>query len=413
MAGATREARAAGERLPDRISIGVLARTFPDELIDEVIDTAGVREKRFRLLPSRLVVLFTLACWLFIRTGYVGVLAKLVDAHLIQGGARGWTMPGTEAIGRARERLGVEPLRLLFAKVAGPCGSPQMPGVFYAGLRVATLDGFILDLKNTDENAAYFGRGGNGSGTASPYPQLRALVLAESGTRSLLAAAHGPCTSGEKTLALDLLGAFGPGMLVLADRNVISWKLWTAAALTGADLCWRVPASFALTPTGVLPDGTYLTALQPPRKKDGDPITVRIIEYSVTTTTSDGKDDDGTGEISELFVLATTLLDPAHAPAEDLADLYHARWQAETGIGDLKTAQGGGPEHVLRSKKPDTVTAEFYAMLCVYQAIRDLISYATPDGLDPGQVSFTKAIDAARDTVTRAALSPRAPNDAN
>ena len=51
-------------------------------------------------------------------------------------------------------------------------------------------------------------------------------------------------------------------------------------------------------------------------------------------------------------------------------------------------------------------------MLCVYQAVRDLIGYAAPSGLDPGRVSFTKAIDAARDTVTRAALSPPAPNGA-
>ena len=40
-------------------------------------------------------------------------------------------------------------------------------------------------------------------------------MLAESGTRSLLAAAHGPCSTGEKTLALDLLPALGPGMLLL------------------------------------------------------------------------------------------------------------------------------------------------------------------------------------------------------
>lgn len=414
MAGATREARAAGERLPDRISIGVLARTFTDELIDEVIDEAGAREKRYRLLPARLVVLLTLACWLFTRTGYVGVLGKLVDAHLVAGGARGWSMPGTEAIGRARERLGPAPLRLLFGKVVGPCGRAGTPGVFYRGLRVATVDGFTLDVKNTQENLEYFGRGGNGSGTKNPYPQLRALALAESGTRSLLGVAHGPCTVGEKTLALDLLPALGPGMLVLADRNFISFTLWTKAAATGADLCWRVPASFTLTPTAVLADGTYLSTLRAPRRKERDPVTVRIIEYSVTTShdarTGEGG-TDGAGEVSELFVLATTLLDPAHAPAEDLADLYHLRWQAETGIGDLK-GQRGSPEHVLRSKKPATAIQELYAMFCVYQAVRDLIDYASPPGLDPSRVSFTKAIDAARDTVTRAALSPPAPNGA-
>jgi hypothetical protein len=280
--------------------------------------------------------------------------------------------------------------------------------VFYGGLRVATVDGFTLDLPDTAENAEHFGRGGNGSGSANPYPQLRALLLAESGTRSLLAAAHGPCSSGEQTLALDLLGALGPGMLVLADRNFISWNLWTKAAATGADLCWRVGASFTLTPTTVLADGTYLSALKPPRTKDGPPVTVRIVEYTVTTTDGQG----GQGQVSEVFALATTLTDPATAPAGDLADLYHRRWQAETGIGDLKTAQRGGPEHVLRSKKPATVTQEFYAMLCVYQAVRDLIGYAAPSGLDPGQISFTKAIDAARDTITRAALSPQPPKHA-
>jgi hypothetical protein len=157
----------------------------------------------------------------------------------------------------------------------------------------------------------------------------------------------------------------------------------------------------------VLADGTYLTQLAPPRKKDGPAVTVRIVEYTVTSSSADGKDD-----VSELFALATTLTDPALAPAVDLAELYHRRWQAETGIADLKTAQRGGPEQVLRSKKPATVEQELYAMLCVYQAVRDLIGYAAPDGLDPGRISFTKAIDAARDTITRAALSPQQPNSA-
>jgi len=385
-----------------------LARTFTNELLDEVIDAADVREQRYRLLPARLVLLFVLACWLFTRSGYDGVMGKLADAHVLDGAGRGWQVPTSAAIARARGRLGPTPLRLLFARVAGPAGTPDTPGVFYRGLRVATVDGFTLDLPDTPQNAEHFGRGGNGSGSGNPYPQLQALLLAESGTRSLLGAAYGPCSIGEKSLALDLLPALGPGMLVLADRNFISWKLWSKAAATGADLCWRVSASFNLKRMKVLPDGTYLTRLAPQRRKDGDPVTVRIIEYTVTTTDS----ADGKHEVSELFALATTLLDPAQAPAGDLADLYHRRWQAETGIGDLKTAQRGGPEAVLRSKSPAMVEQELYAMLCVYQGIRDLIGYAAPTGLDPGRVSFAKAIDAARDTVTRAALSPQQPSHA-
>lgn len=391
------------ERLPDRISIGVLARTFTPELLEEVIDVAGVREVRYRRLPARLMMVFTLACWLFMRSGYGLVLSKLADAQALEGAGWGdWQAPRTGSISKAKARLGAEPFKLLFARVAGPAGTVQTPGAFYAGLRVATVDGFTLDLPDTAENGEFFGRGANGSASANPYPQLRALALAEAGTRSLLAAAYGPCGTGEQTLAADLLGALGPGMLVLADRNFASFKLWGQAAATGADLCWRMSASFALPVIEVLPDGTYLSQLRPPRKADGPPITVRVIEYSVTTT------DRARGrETSEVFALATTLLDDQPHPAIDLAHLYHHRWQAETGIGDLKTTQRGGPETVLRSKTPAMVEQEFWAMLCVYQAIRDLIAYAAPPGLDPGRVSFKRALHAAQDSATRAALSPR------
>lgn len=374
----TREARAAQERLPDRISIGVLARTFPASVLDEVIEAAGVRELRHRRLPARLMMVFTLACWLFMRSGYGLVLSKLADAQAMQGQGWGdWQAPWTGSITKAKAKLGAAPFKLLFARTASPAGTAGTPGVFYAGLRVVTVDGFTLDVPDTAENAEFFGRGGNGSESRNPYPQLRALALAESGTRVLLAATYGPSSSGEQTLAADLLPALGPGMLVLADRNFASFKLWQAAAATGAQLCWRMSASFTLPVRQALPDGTYLSELTPPRRKDGPPIPVRVIEYSVRTTDEDGQ------ETSELFALATTLLDDQAYPAMELAQLYHARWQAETGIGDLKTAVRGGPEVLLRSKTPAMVEQEFWAMLCVYQAIRELISYATPTGLDP------------------------------
>ena len=398
----TREVKAGLERLPDRISIGVLARAFPPSVLDEVIEAAGVRELRYRRLPARLMMVFTLACWLFMRSGYGLVLSRLADAQALTGGGWGdWQAPGTGSITKAKAKLGAEPFKLLFARTTTPTGTAETPGVFHAGLRVVTVDGFTLDLPDTAENAEFFGRGGNGSGTRNPYPQLRALALAESGTRMLLAASYGPASTGEQTLAVDLLPALGPGMLVLADRNFASWKLWQATAGTGAQLLWRMSASFTLPVQQVLPDGTYLSQLTPPRTSDGAPIQVRVIEYSVTTT------DDTGQQTSELFALATTLLDEQAYPAVGLAQLYHARWQAETGIADLKTTIRGGPEVVLRSHSPAMVAQEFWAMLCVYQAIRELISHtATPTGLDPGRISFKRALEAARDSVTRAALSP-------
>jgi hypothetical protein len=100
------------------------ARTFPKGLLDEVIDAAGVREVRRRLLPARLVLLVTLAAWLFMRCGYGLVLSKLADAQASSGRGRGDWRPATSgALCKARERLGGDVVRLLFERVKGVKGS--------------------------------------------------------------------------------------------------------------------------------------------------------------------------------------------------------------------------------------------------------------------------------------------------
>ena len=67
--------------LPDRISVGVLARVFTPELVDAAVDAAGHRQQRRRLLPAQLVMYFVLALWLFRapNCGYGQVMTKLAD----------------------------------------------------------------------------------------------------------------------------------------------------------------------------------------------------------------------------------------------------------------------------------------------------------------------------------------------
>jgi hypothetical protein len=99
------------------------------------------------------------------------------------------------------------------------------------------------------------------------FPQARWVAAAESGTGSLPGAAIGRHTDAEQPPAADLLGCFGPGMLVLADRKFLSWSLARAFLATGAHILWRASASFALKPVKVLADGTYLAELKPPGRK--------------------------------------------------------------------------------------------------------------------------------------------------
>ena len=151
----------------------------------------------------------------------------------------------------------------------------------------------------------------------------------------------------------------------------------------------------------VLADGSYLSRLSPPRKEvraGAAPIIVRVVEYHLLAT-------DGTP--TETFALISTLLDVEAAPAAELAELYHARWQIENAFGAFKS-QLKGNGVVLRSKTPDGAEQELWALLCAYHAIRELICAAAElTDQDPLRLSFIAALDAVRGPVgDPAAFSP-------
>jgi hypothetical protein len=411
--------------LPDRISIGVLTRVFTPELVDAAVTDAGAREQRRRLLPARLVVYFVLALWLFRgrNCGYGQVMTKLADGLYHQrrgkdllsgqldpdgwvdaGGGRRWKPPNISNLSRGRGRLGPAPVRFLLDQVTGLIGDEQDPGVCCCGLRVVSIDGTVSDVPDSPANDEHFGRPSNQTRDGA-FAQVRWLAAAESGTGSLLGASLGPYRDSEQALARDLLeqGCFGPGMLVLADRTFLSWALAREFLAAGAHILWRASASFTLKPVKVLADGTYLAELKPPRKKDGPPLTARVIEYTVHTVPDDGA-DGGDEETSEVFCLVTDLLDPQEYPALDLACCYPCRWGCETVIGHHKTDMGEG-QPVLRSKDPAGVEQEMWALFAVYQAICKITGTgAAAAGIPPDKISFPHALAAATDTV--AAFSP-------
>lgn len=384
-------------RLEDRISVGVLARAFPRQSVEEAIDAAGAREQRSRMLPAWLTVYFVLALALFMDMGAGRVMRRL--AGTLAWAAQGVTVavPSEEALSNARSRLGAGPLRLLFEKTAGLVAGPGTPGAFWRGLHLVALDGSTLDLQDTEANWERFGgpstKDASGKRLRGAFPQARLLALAECGTRALIAAVIGAYATGEKTLTTGLLPRLAAGMLVLADRNFAGYELWRDAAATGAELLWRIGTSFTLPVDRVLADGTYLSVLKAPgrlRKTGARDITVRVIEYRL---------ENADGQVTETFTLITTLLDPGTAPARELAGLYHARWQIETALGAFKSEMKGAGV-VLRSKTPDGAEQEIWALLCAYHAIREMICAAAALARqDPLRISFVSALDTVRGPV--------------
>jgi hypothetical protein len=385
------------ERLSDRIAIGLLTRAFTPEAVDAAVASTDSGEVRSRLLPARVTVYYVLAMCLFSGQGYEEVMRLLVGGlEWMSRWRRAWTVPSTAAIAKARARLGPEPLRVLFEATVRPLATDATRGAWYRGLRLVAMDGATLDAPDTTENDEQFGRPGSGRGEGKgAFPQIRLVGVAECGTHAIFAAAIGPYSSPERTLATYVLPAVGPGMLLMADRGFTSHELWQTASATGADLLWRATNVFSLPVLHELPDGSYLSHLI---RKGHQPIAVRVIEYTI---------DDGRAPEDEHYRLVTTLLDPGQAPALELAELYAQRWEFETALDELKTHQRGA-KVVLRSKSPDGVEQEVWGFLLVHWAIRDLMHTAALDGdVDPDRVSFIRTLRLARRTVTeQAAFSP-------
>ena len=334
-----------------------------------------------------------LAMALFSSAGYEEVMRNLVEGLSWESGWRqSWTVPSQPAISQACARLGVEPLAQLFARACVPLATPETPGGFWRGWRLVSIDGTTLDVADTAENVAAFGRPGSSRGEGvGAFPQVRLVGLAECGTHAIFAAAIGPYSTGETTLARELTRAMGPGMLVVADRGFYSFGLWNQARSGGAELLWRTKSNHRLAVEERLDDGSYLSRLFEIAnfKRRGAGVPVRVVEYTLN--------DPGRPQAEDTrYRMLTTILDPQQAPAEELAACYAQRWEFESVLDELKIHQRG-PRVVLRSRTPDGVRQEAWGHLCVHYAIRALMGSAAGDrGIDPDRISFTRTLHAAR-----------------
>jgi Insertion element 4 transposase N-terminal/Transposase DDE domain len=247
------------QRLSDHVALGVLTKTFPPSLVDEVVAATGRAEQRQRLLPARLVVYYVLAMTLFSEASYEEVAPNLVEGLAWESGWRdSWEVPSKSAIFQARSRLGSAPLEALFERACVPLGTPATAGSFYKGWRLVSLDGTTLDVADTEENTETFGRPGSGRGEGvGAFPQLRLVALAESGTHAVFAAAIGAYSEGENGLARKLVSSAGPDMLVLADRGFTGHPLFSAFAASRAELLWRAKDNAVLPVLEHYKDGSF------------------------------------------------------------------------------------------------------------------------------------------------------------
>lgn len=393
----------AGSRITDYISLGVVAKTFPRETVQAVLAATGTASRRQRDLPAHVVVYYVIALALYMPASYREVLRCLLEGlQWLLGPGASVRVTGKSGISQARTRLGWKALQQLHDEIVKPIAVQATRGAWYRKWRLISLDGSTLDVADQKGNAKAFGRPAASRGK-SAFPQLRFVALVENGTHVLFGTQVAGVETGELPLATTALRSLRGGMLCLADRLFYGYDLWTRACATGADLLWRVKKNMRLPCAQRLPDGSYLSSIYPtPRdqRQGRNGVVVRVVEYTL----------EGVPGAEPIYRLLTTILDPAVAPAAELAALYHERWEIETALDELKTHLRGA-RIVLRSKTPALVKQEFYGLMLAHFAVRGLMHEAAlKAGEDPDRLSFLHAVRVVRRKIARfASLPPGVP----
>src|SRR3954468_4937485 len=148
----------AGIRVSDHISLGVLARTFPLEEVRRVLAETGRASERERDLPAHVMGYYAIALALYTASGTREVLRCLLEGLRWLWGAEAVRVAGKSGISQARARLGEAPLRRLYERLVRPVATRATKGARYREWRLVSLDGSCLEVADTTENAAAFGR---------------------------------------------------------------------------------------------------------------------------------------------------------------------------------------------------------------------------------------------------------------
>jgi len=370
----------AGGWLPGHVRLGLLEAQLGDGVIEAVIEGAVragrlARPVRRRLMSLELTCRFTVAMTLSPECGYRETMARLAGHLLDVPWARRWHVPGSKVVTGWRRLLGWQVMEEVFWQAAGSIvdlATPHGQAALWCGLELCAIDGFQIDVPATGANREEFGSSGTSDGSG-PFPQARAVLVTARAARAMLGAAMDACSVGEQTLIARLVAGHPEifaGRVFVVDRNFLGHELATAILDAGGHLVMRVKQGISLpaVPGGWLSDGSRMSYLNAPSRRVADRLPVRVVEHNVTVPGPDAE------TVSELYCLATTLLDHQRFPAEAIREAYPQRWSAsETTIGENKTTvTGAGPSAgpALRSGEPDLVRQEFWAWLTGAQLVR-------------------------------------------
>jgi hypothetical protein len=149
----------AGSRITDYVSLGVVAKTFPINMIRSALSVTGRASIRERDLPAHVMMYYVIAMALYTQCSAREVLRCLLEGiQWLLGPSQAIKVTCRSGISQARTRLGWEPVRELHDQVVRPIAVKTTRGAWYRQWRLVSLDGSTLDVADEPANEAAFGR---------------------------------------------------------------------------------------------------------------------------------------------------------------------------------------------------------------------------------------------------------------
>jgi hypothetical protein len=364
----------------------MIENIVPHATIATVLAAEGRFTERERKLNLLVTVQLVIMMNLYTTDSIGAVLEKMAQGLRYIWPDPDYQVPNASAVSYRRDQVGARPVVALFHQVCQPLAEPDTPGAFLFGLRLMAIDGTTEAIPDTPANVAAFGRHNSDRGP-SAFPQVKGVYLVECGTHAIVDAGFWPVKTSERVGGFRMLRSVTAGMLLMWDRGFHDYDMFVQARQRGAHVLARLPGHVKPTLVRTLEDGSYLAYLQPSdyqRRKKGERLLVRVIEYTITDPNLPGW--------GETHRLVTTLLDPAAYPILELICAYHQRWEIEITIDEIDTHQRLLPG-TLRSRKPVGVIQELYGLLIAHYIIRTCMYQAAQQAqLDPDRLSFIGAV---------------------
>lgn len=297
----------------------------------------------------------------------------------------------TAAYCRARAKLPTALLQRLALDVGHHLEAQAPAAWLWRGRPVRLVDGSTSRLPDTPENQQAYPQ----PKTQQPglgLPILRWVVLLSLATAAVLGLAYGPYQgkqTGEPALFRQLLGQLRHGDVVVADRYYCSYFLVALLVDHGVDAVLRLHQRRRYDFRRGRRLGRYDHVVlwqRPARPAWMDEETYARVPKALEVREIRRRVQEPGSRVQEL-TLATTLVDAEAYPADDVAELYHERWQVELDIRTLKTTLGLGD---LRCLTPFMVEKELWANCLAYNLVRRVAAQAALlSERSPRSISFT------------------------